>query len=64
MPGLADDVAQGRFRRLLAWLREHVHRHGRRWRAPELCRKVTGQALAHGPLVRYLEEKLRPVYGF
>jgi len=64
MPGLADDVAQGRFAGLLAWLREHVHRHGRRWRAPELCRKVTGQALAHGPLVRYLEEKLRPVYGF
>ncbi|HEX5045377.1 MAG TPA: carboxypeptidase M32 [Candidatus Polarisedimenticolaceae bacterium] len=64
IPDLPGDLAQGRFGNLLAWLREHVHRHGRRWPAPELCRRVTGQALGHGPLVRYLEEKLRPVYGF
>ena len=64
LSGLSGDLEQGRFGGLLAWLREHLHRHGRRWPARELCRRVTGQELAHGPLVRYLEEKLRPIYGF
>jgi carboxypeptidase Taq len=64
LAGLESDLARGRFEGLLHWLRENVHRHGRRWPAPELCRRVTGHAPAHEPLVRYLEDKLGPIYGF
>lgn len=64
LPSLEQDVERGQFGPLLRWLREHVHRHGRRWSAPDLCLRVTGQAPSHEPLVRYLERKLAPIYGF
>ena len=60
---LEDDLPEGRFdlvhhRLLLAWLREHVHRHGRRYSAAELCRRATGSDLSADPFFRYLEGKL------
>src|SRR5207244_3261384 len=45
-----------------AW-NEKIHRHGQRWRAGELCRRVTGRPLSPGPLVKYLREKYMPLYG-
>jgi carboxypeptidase Taq len=63
LPGLDDDVRRGEFGALLAWLREHVFTHGRRYTAPELCERITGRRLSHEPLLRYLEAKIRPIYG-
>lgn len=63
LPSLDDDLRRGEFGGLLAWLRTHVHAHGRRFTAPELCERATGRPLGHEPLLRYLEAKLRPVYG-
>jgi carboxypeptidase Taq len=60
---LDDQLGRGEFSGLLAWLRTHVHAHGRRYTAPELCQRATGRPLSHEPLLRYLEGKLRPVYG-
>ncbi|MEX0912380.1 MAG: hypothetical protein WD031_03040 [Gemmatimonadota bacterium] len=47
----------------MAWLRREIHQHGRRFTAPELCERVTGQALGATPFMSYLEGKLRPLYG-
>ena len=63
LPGLDGELRRGEFGGLLGWLRDHVHRHGRRYTAPELCERATGRPLSHEPLLRYLEGKLRPVYG-
>jgi carboxypeptidase Taq len=63
LPDLDDQLRRGEFGGLLQWLRTHVHVHGRRYTAPELCQRVTGRPLSHEPLMRYLEGKLRPVYG-
>ena len=63
LPGLDADIAAGRFGGLLGWLRENVHAHGRRYRAPELCRRITGRELSPEPLVRALRAKLGPLYG-
>jgi len=63
LPGLDAQISGGDFAGLLGWLRENVHRHGRRYHAPELCRRVTGRPLSPEPLLRYLEGKLRPLYG-
>jgi carboxypeptidase Taq len=63
LPGLGDEIAGGEFGALLDWLRENVHRHGRRYSATELCRRVTGRPLEHQPLMRHLNDKLRPLYG-
>jgi len=62
-PDLDDRIARGDIRCVLDWMREHVHKHGRRWTASELCEKATGKALSAEPLMAYLEGKLRPVYG-
>jgi carboxypeptidase Taq len=61
--GLDEQVARGEFSMLLEWLRENVHRHGRRYRAGELCERITGAPVSAAPFVRYLAAKLEPVYG-
>ncbi len=63
LPELDRQMASGEFQPLLSWLRDKIHRHGRRWQAEELGRRVTGKSLGHEPLMRYLGSKLRPVYG-
>ncbi len=60
---LAAQFAQGSFAPLLGWLREHIHRPGRRYPAAELVQRVTGKPLSHKPLLRYLRGKLTPLYG-
>jgi carboxypeptidase Taq len=61
--GLDDDFRHGEFARLKGWLNAKVHSPGRRWRANDLCRKITGAPLGHAPLIRYLREKYSVLYG-
>ena len=63
MPGLEADFGRGDFSRLLSWLRTNIHRQGGRYRAADLCRKVTGKPLSHEPLIDYLKAKYREIYG-
>lgn len=63
LPGLDDDFRRGDFGRLKGWLNENVHRPGMRWRAGDLCQRVTGSPLDHRPLVSYLKAKYAPLYG-
>jgi carboxypeptidase Taq len=63
IPDLDEQIARGEFAPLRTWLNENIHAHGRRYRAAELCQKVTGRPLGADPLLRYLESKLRPLYG-
>ncbi len=60
---LDGDFRVGKFGRLKGWLNENIHRHGQRYRAGELCRRVTGQPLSHKPLIAYLRQKYAPLYG-
>jgi carboxypeptidase Taq len=55
--------ARGEFAPLLEWLRKNIHQDGERYTAGELVERVTGQPLSHAPLMRYLREKLGPLYG-
>ena len=63
IPGLWKQIEEGRFATLLEWLRDHIHRHGRRKLAPELLRDITGANLDWKPYYRYLEAKYGPLYG-
>lgn len=62
-PDLYEQFAQGEFGALKTWLNENIHCHGKRYRAAELCEVVTGKELTSDPLMRHLENKLRPLYG-
>lgn len=63
IPDLHKQFEAGEFGALKKWLNKNIHAHGKRYRAAELCRKVTGKELSADPLLRHLEGKLRPIYG-
>ncbi|MCK4632632.1 MAG: carboxypeptidase M32 [candidate division Zixibacteria bacterium] len=64
IPNLYDQFENGQFSPLREWLREKIHRHGGRYRATVLGKKVTGESLSHKPLIDYMTAKFGEIYGF
>jgi len=60
---LDGQFAGGEFQPLLGWLRERIHREGKRYTASALVEKVTGKPLDHQALMAHLKSKFRPLYG-
>lgn len=60
---LAPMFARGEFAPLLSWLREKIHKHGKRYTAAQLVQNVTGRPLSAEPLLRHLRNRAREVYG-
>jgi carboxypeptidase Taq len=60
---LDEQIVAGEFKSLLAWLREKIHAHGRRYPAAELCTRLTGHDLGHEPLMRHLRTKYSEIYS-
>ncbi|HXT02424.1 MAG TPA: carboxypeptidase M32 [Elusimicrobiota bacterium] len=48
---------------LLGWLRDNVHRHGRKFGAEEIVRRATGKPISPEPYLRYLAAKFGEIYG-
>lgn len=63
IPGLESEIEQGNFTSLLSWLRETIHRHGKRYNTLELTRRATGKPLGPDALIRYLKERYLPLYN-
>jgi len=63
LPDLDEDLRRGDFGELKSWLNDRIHRHGQRWRAADLCRRVTGRDLSPQPLLQYLRQKYSLLYG-
>jgi carboxypeptidase Taq len=64
VPGLEEGFEQGEFGPLRDWLRENLHRHGRKFSPRETLELVSGSPeIDPAPYVRYLREKLVPIYG-
>ena len=63
VPGVDDSIRAGELQPLREWLREHVHRHGAKFRAAELLQHAVGAPIAVAPFVSYLKRKLGDVYG-
>ncbi len=62
-PGIPDGIARGEFAPLLGWMREHVHRYGRKFEPDELVQRATGRPLDPEPYLRYLQQKFGALYG-
>lgn len=58
IPTLDEQVEAGDFEELRSWLREHVHRHGRKFTPRELLERVVGGGLDPDPFLRYLQDKV------
>jgi carboxypeptidase Taq len=64
IPDLTDQIRRGEFAALLGWLREKVHRHGRKFEAQEMVQRITGSKIDPAPYLRYLQTKYSDIYGF
>jgi carboxypeptidase Taq len=53
----------GRFSPLLGWLREKVHRHGRKFPPRVLVERATGRGLDVAPYAAYLKHKFGEIYN-
>ncbi len=60
---LPAHISRGDFAPLLTWLRDNIHIHGRRYRAADLCKRTSGKPLSADPFMRYIEGKIKPIYG-
>ncbi|MEI8375341.1 MAG: carboxypeptidase M32 [Planctomycetota bacterium] len=61
--GLHAQFARGEFQPLRDWLREKIHRHGQRYSAAELVKRVTGRELSSAPLLTHLRAKYGELYS-
>jgi carboxypeptidase Taq len=62
-PAIASDLERGEYAGLLAWLRENIHRLGRRYLPADLVQRVCGEPAQSRSYERYLNAKFRPLYG-
>jgi carboxypeptidase Taq len=60
---LDGKIARGEFEALREWLREHLHRHGRKFTPRETLLRAAGSEIDPEPYVRYLKGKLGEVAG-
>jgi carboxypeptidase Taq len=58
LPSIDASIAAGDFAPLREWLRDNIHRHGRKFTSRELLQRVTGEELQVEPFLSYLETKL------
>jgi len=64
VPDLYDGFEEGEFGPLRDWLREHLHRLGRKFTPGETLDRVVGTSeIDPEPYVRYLRGKLADIYG-
>jgi len=61
-PDWETKIAHGDLSFLREWLKEKVHKYGRRYPPKELMHKATGQPLSEQPYIAYLENKYRSLY--
>ena len=60
---LDAQIGAGEFRPLHQWLTANLYRHGRKFTAPELVERATGEPLSIAPYLAYLNTKYGALYG-
>ncbi len=61
--GLTERIARGELLPLRDWLRDRIHRPGMTYRAGELVRHVTGEALSADYFLAYVRDKYSSLYS-
>jgi carboxypeptidase Taq len=59
---LQGQISRGEFAPLLGWLRKNIHSQGKRYRADELVKRITGKPLSAEPLLKHLKTKAAELY--
>jgi carboxypeptidase Taq len=53
-----EQIGQGEFGAIREWLRENLHRHGRKYLPAETLERAVGSTIDPEPYLRYLQGKL------
>jgi carboxypeptidase Taq len=61
-PEIPAEIERNEFGALLGWLRENVHRHGRKYEPNTLIERATGRPLTAQPYLDYLHSKFGEIY--
>jgi carboxypeptidase Taq len=61
IPNLALQIEKGNFAELLGWLRQIIHRHGRKFMPEELVQRALGEGIQAEPFLEYLRGKYAKV---
>jgi carboxypeptidase Taq len=62
LPNLENQIGDGEFAPLAGWLRETLHRHGRKFTPAETIERVVGGPLDVAPYMEYLKAKFGDLY--
>ena len=62
LPGIPASIERGDFAPLREWLRQNVHRHGRKYMPDELVRRITGEGIQSRSYLHYLKRKYGEIY--
>lgn len=62
LTNMEEHIAEGSFDELLAWLRKHVHRHGRTMEALDILEQATGAGLSAASWLAYVRRKYGQLY--
>lgn len=62
-PEILSEMQRGEFSTLLGWLRENVHRHGKKYEPDDLIERAAGRPPDTAPYLRYLRKKFGELYG-
>ena len=63
LPELDQQIETGDLEPLAAWLRENLHRHGRKFTPAETIERATGGPIDVTPYIAYLQGKFGELYG-
>jgi len=63
LPGLHEQMELGEFAALREWLRQHLHRYGRKFTPKETLERAVGGPIDPAPYLRYLRAKLGEIYA-
>lgn len=56
-------IGKGELTFIVDWLRDTVHKHGRRYTSHEILKRATGRAISADPYIKYLEGKYLKLYN-
>jgi carboxypeptidase Taq len=62
MPDIYEQFERGEFLALREWLRDNLHKHGRKFTPKEMLQKLVGGPINVGPYVKYLKTKYSEIY--
>jgi carboxypeptidase Taq len=62
-PSIPDEIERNQYGALLGWMRDNVHRYGRKYEPNELIQRATGGPLDVKPYMNYLRTKFGEIYG-